>query len=165
MDPFLVKKSHKHFTFGTRPWDYRLKGPFYKNVRTETNFELLPAQSGKDAPAVFQEAFDDAYGPKPDRPAHPFYEPPTITVGPVLAWAALTHVQKMIEASLTGARGAPDVPDILVAAKSVSYPGAFHQTQVRQTEQRECANSHGGRYNAVDIEKLMTFCLPFIRLC
>jgi len=126
VDEFLIKPSHKHYHLGTRPWDYRLKGPMYKNVRTASNFELLPARTGMDGPAVFQEAFDKAYGPgsQPGGGAHPMYEPPSFTVGHVLAWSALTIVQKLVEVSLS-----TDVPTILTASRSVSSPSAFHQTQ------------------------------------
>lgn len=45
------------------PWDRNLKGPIYKNVATDTDCELFPADSTAYGPAKFAEAFENAYGP------------------------------------------------------------------------------------------------------
>ena len=47
----------------TSPWVRSLAGPQYKNVITETNFELFPADDDAYGPEKFAQAYDAAYGP------------------------------------------------------------------------------------------------------
>jgi len=124
--PFLASPSTDlTHIFTATPWDWRLKGPSYKAVKTETNFELLPAEADKDAPQVFQEAYDAAYGPSADGtvPAHPMWN--QLSEGNVAhaeGYAALNLAMKIVEKALTS-----DVSSLIQAAKSISQPSMYHQ--------------------------------------
>lgn len=122
-----------YFTWSTKPWDPQLKGSDYANVLSDTQFDLLPANSTVDGPTMFYNAFEAAYGPYSGSGAggvgaHPFYTS-TWTAGcqPAIAWGTMMIVQKMIETGDT-----LEVPSLLDSAKSISTPAVYHLLQFDQ---------------------------------
>jgi hypothetical protein len=115
----------------TSPWVRYLAGPQYKNVITETNFELFPADAGEYGPEKFARAYDAAYGP--NRPggggvAHGNYNPDwENNVFAAIGYNSMIQMQKLMEKA-----GTRDVPSILAAAVTVSTPGVYHQVQFDQ---------------------------------
>lgn len=116
-------------TFTVSPWDWRLKGPTYKAKRTETNFELLPADDGRDAPQVFQETYDATYGPRVNNvtgqliPAHPMWNPlADADTGHAQGYAAMNLMLKLVENAMTA-----DVATLIQTSKALSAPSMYHQ--------------------------------------
>ena len=115
------------YIWSTKPWDPQLNGPSYRNTGSQSDFQLFPATSELDSPAVFAEQFEHRFGPtrvggngKP----HPFWSDPKLNSVSAIGFATLERVQKMLEVSLSR-----DVPTILNSVKSLSRPGIYGQVQ------------------------------------
>jgi hypothetical protein len=123
--PFLANPVRDlDFTWTTKPWDSRLRGPTYKNYRTDVSFELLPAiPNTMDGPSCWQQAYDAKYGPASSS-HHPMWQPVDNNFWAGMGWAILELAQKMVEAAQSSY-----VPDILLASKSMSYPSMWHGAQ------------------------------------
>ena len=121
------KELDMQYTWNSKPWDPKLKGPSYQNYPSDTSFELLPAERATattpavDGPAVFSRVFDATYGPNRPGGAHPWYELSlTDNSSPAIGWASLQMIQKMIEVSESS-----DVDQILEAARSMAYSSMY----------------------------------------
>ena len=118
------------YTFSNKPWDPALRGPSYQNPRSDTSFELLaaraatPTSPAMDAPAVFAEAFEAAYGPSSAKAGQdPMYGGPLKANSmPAIGYATLVLVQKMVEPE---AAQSSDVATILNAAASMATPSMY----------------------------------------
>jgi hypothetical protein len=137
--PFLNDKNDVDGMWLGKAWDRNLKGPIYKNLMTDTNYELFPADSTQYGPAKFANAYDAAYGPNRaggGGVAHPMWTADwNDNTWPAIGWGTLVIVQKLIEKSQTR-----DVPSILAASTKVSSPGVFHSVQFDQYGRTERQN-------------------------
>ena len=128
IQPFLPDpKSDLDFTWTTKPWDSRLRGPSYKNIRTETSFELLPSTPSSDGPSVWHQEYDRRFGPvdmTSTVPQHPMWQPVSNNFWSGLGWAVLNLAQKMVEAAQSD-----HVNDLLTTSKSMSFASMWHDAQ------------------------------------
>lgn len=121
MRPFMTDYTDQHYLLTSTPWDSKLTGSSYANVKTPSNFELFPAEELLDGPAVFAREYGARYLAAEGVPFA--WAPPAVPS--VFGYHALTIMQKIVESALSG-----DVESLATAALRVSTPSMFHQLKI-----------------------------------
>lgn len=131
--PYMTNYNDLLYTLSTQPWDSRLTGPQYRNLKTDVNFELFPAEEELDAPAVFAREFGRRYdqyypGGKLDFSA-------AGNVMTVLGFQALNFAQKLIESALSAS-----IVELVMTSLKVSTPSVYHQLEFDVTGRTKRVN-------------------------
>jgi len=128
--PFLKDPADIAFTLKTLPWDYRLTGPSYRNLKSAVNFELFPADELSDGPAVFAREFNRRFANETVD-----FEQDVSAVFTVFGYHALTIAQKLIESALSA-----DIATLVTTSYKVSVPSVYHQLRFDVTGRTERVN-------------------------
>jgi hypothetical protein len=122
--PLMETLSDLDFSYGTYPWNQRLRGSGYHAVdRPGVNFEVWPANDTHDTPAVFVLDMEARWGPAPAATTYS-----TFFGGHVFAAVqaqALILAQKLLELTMVD-----NAVLMAQASASLSIPSLYHRLQL-----------------------------------